>query len=172
MHTFSDPGANNPGWVYLWRACFYYVEFQEESFIKRISVPSFVLISWQVWSAGGPEGAKLVKKVARLSREVIISCFHLHPQHAAHNSLSSLHQESKMAGFLNHYPPYPVNGLNMPPRTADMFSPMVAPPYGKPPVFLDMREEQWFVVISLHCTNKPTKWKLASIFGVYENYFR
>lgn len=33
-----------------------------------------------------------------------------------------------MAGFLNHYPPYPVN---MPPRTADMFSPMVAPPYGK-----------------------------------------
>jgi len=36
-----------------------------------------------------------------------------------------------MAGFLNHYPPYPVNGLNMPPRTADMFSPMVAPPYGK-----------------------------------------
>ncbi|KAL9957626.1 hypothetical protein ACROYT_G034546 [Oculina patagonica] len=53
-------------------------------------------------------------------------------KHAAHNSLSSLHQESKMAGFLNHYPPYPVNGLNMPPRTADMFSPMVAPPYGYP----------------------------------------
>ncbi|KAK2554309.1 Homeobox protein otx5-B [Acropora cervicornis] len=36
-----------------------------------------------------------------------------------------------MAGFLNHYPPYPVNGLNMPPRSADMFSPMVAPPYGE-----------------------------------------
>lgn len=41
-----------------------------------------------------------------------------------------------MAGFLNHYPPYPVNGLNMPPRSADMFSPMVAPPYGKTTVFI------------------------------------
>jgi hypothetical protein len=37
-----------------------------------------------------------------------------------------------MAGFLNNYPGCPLGGLNMPPRSADMYNPMVAgPPYGR-----------------------------------------
>lgn len=37
-----------------------------------------------------------------------------------------------MAGLFNNYPGYSLGGLNIPPRSAEMYSPMVAgPPYGK-----------------------------------------
>ncbi|KAK3752412.1 hypothetical protein QZH41_008614, partial [Actinostola sp. cb2023] len=36
-----------------------------------------------------------------------------------------------MAGLFNNYPGYPLGGLNIPPRSAELYNPMVAgPPYG------------------------------------------
>lgn len=136
-HSSHDLGPNNLAGRNSFIGLFLFVKFQEKSvFIKRISVPSLVNNLTARVCRGALRGTS-VKKVARLSLKVLISwCFYLPPQHAAHNSLSNVQQESNMAGFLNHYPPYPVNGLNMPPRTADMFSPMVAPPYGELSVFI------------------------------------
>jgi len=42
-----------------------------------------------------------------------------------------------MAGLFNNYPGYSLGGLNIPPRSADMFNPMVGgPPYGKKQFYL------------------------------------